>query len=61
MIMLYGKQIVSAGIDGFIKFWDYDIINNSESDEQFNFYLKPLNEIYLEREKGLPAHIVHIA
>lgn len=58
--MLFKKQIVSAGGDGYIKFWDYDAVNNSESDEQFNFYLKPTHEIYLEREEGLPAHIIHI-
>lgn len=31
VIMLFKKQIVSAGVDGYIRFWDYDTINNSES------------------------------
>lgn len=58
--MLHKKQIISGGVDGYIRFWDYDVINNSESNEQFNFFLKPTNEIYFEREEGLPAHIIHI-
>ena len=61
VIMLQGGQIVTAGVDGFIRFWDYEAVNTSESDEEFNFFLKPLKEIYFEREEGLPAHIINIS
>lgn len=44
--MLKDNQIVTAGVDGYIRFWDLNTINQSESDEGFNYYLKPAKEIY---------------
>jgi hypothetical protein len=49
VLMFKDQQIISAGVDGYIRFWDYPTINQSESDEAFNFYMKPTKEIYLER------------
>lgn len=57
VIKLKNDTIISAGVDGYIRFWDYATINQSESDEAFNFYLKPKREIYLERQPGIPAYI----
>ena len=53
----YNKKIISAGGDGYIRFWDAQTINQGESDEQFNFYLKPEKEVYFETEGGRAAHL----
>lgn len=42
----YNKKIITAGADGYIRFWDAQTINQGESDEKFNFYIKPEKEIY---------------
>jgi hypothetical protein len=42
VIMLKDDKIITAGVDGYIRFWDYSVINQSESDEGFNYFLKPL-------------------
>lgn len=38
---MVGNEIVSAGSDGYIRFWDAQTLNTGESDEKFNFYMKP--------------------
>lgn len=47
---------MTAGADGFIRFWDYLAINQGESDEKFNLYVKPEKEIYFANQLG-PAYI----
>ena len=42
----FNKKIISAGADGYIRFWDAQAINTGESDDQFNFYIKPEKEVY---------------
>ena len=37
----HNKKIISAGADGYVRFWDAQAINTGESDEQFNFYIQP--------------------
>ncbi len=40
-VKLMGKEIITCGSDGYIRFWDYSEINDGESDEQFNLFVKP--------------------
>lgn len=40
-------DIVSAGQDGYIKFWDCLAIDNAEGDDFGNFYLKPTSELLI--------------
>ena len=47
--------MVTAGADGYIRFWDYLTMNQGESDEKFNFYMKPEKEIKFE-----DAHLLWI-
>jgi hypothetical protein len=40
-VKLMNNKVISAGQDGYIRFWDYLTMNQGESDEHFNFYMKP--------------------
>ena len=40
-VKLVGNKLISAGSDGYIKFWDGPGMNTGESDEAFNFFAKP--------------------
>lgn len=55
-----GNRLISAGSDGFIRFWDGQAINTGTTDDYFNFYIKPQKEIYFEAPFGGPAHIIWI-
>jgi hypothetical protein len=59
-IKLVKSKLVTAGSDGFIKFWDGQAINTGESDEHFNYYIQPEREIYFEAPFGGPAHLIWI-
>lgn len=39
------KFIVTAGADGFIKFWDASLIENSEGDDFGHYYIEPVHQI----------------
>ena len=54
-VKLVKEKVVTAGADGYIRFWDYLTMNQGESDEKFNFYLKPEKEIKFE-----DAHLLWI-
>lgn len=41
------NSIVTAADDGYIRFWDFTAIDNSESDDFGNFFIKPTSEIFL--------------
>ena len=43
--------IVSAGEDGMLKFWEFDTIDNAESDDFYNFFLSPTKEIYIDHDE----------
>lgn len=45
-VKLVGNRLISAGSDGFIRFWDGQAINTGTTDDYFNFYIKPQKEIY---------------
>ncbi len=47
VVFRYKDQIVSAGYDGYIRFWDALAIETAEGDDFLNFYLKPLKEILI--------------
>lgn len=69
VVQFYEGQIVTAGRDGFVKFWDMEAIDNMEADERGNAYLKPLNEFQIfsnddepgiKEEDKVPANILDI-
>lgn len=54
------NDIVTAADDGYIRFWDFAMIDNSESDDFGNFYIKPSSEILLKTDENRPARITQI-
>lgn len=47
------NSIVTAGEDGYIRFWDFAAIDNSESDDFGNFFIKPTSEILLKTDDNV--------
>lgn len=45
--------MVTAADDGYIRFWDFAMIDNSESDDFGNFYIKPSSEILLKTDENV--------
>jgi len=45
MLRQHGEQIVSAGIDGFLRFWDYSSLDNAEpEDDEPHCHVEPVEE-----------------
>lgn len=61
VIFRYEDRIVTAGGDGYVRFWDANLIDQAEGDDNNNFDLTPEKEVYIEVEQGKPASIMHIA
>jgi len=54
------KYILSAGEDGYIRFWDFDVLDNAESDDQFNFFLVPVREEYFQHDENVKQIITNL-
>lgn len=50
------QYIVTAGADGFIKFWDFEEIDQAEGDDHGNYYIKPTRIIPIKGHD----HVKHI-
>ena len=58
IIVLQGETFITAGSDGYIKFWNFAEIDAAEfSDEKMEFAITPTREILVTNEDGVPAHI----
>ena len=58
VVLVQEKFLITAGGDGYIKWWDLDVIENGEADETFNFFMKPTNVKLIEHQDKTPAYIV---
>lgn len=58
--MIVGETIITGGVDGTIKIWDYNVINEAEGDDDGNFYMKPTEEYKLPDLNGEPAIILNL-
>jgi WD40 repeat protein len=49
------RRLATAGIDGYIRWWSFDVIDAAEvdSDQSMDFELKPMAEYYLGPGKGI--------
>ena len=47
MVFKHEDFIVTAGDDGFIRFWDFHSIDNAEGDDRWNYYLESSREIQI--------------
>lgn len=58
IVILQKDEFITAGEDGFIKFWNFTDIDTAEfSDEKMEVAIKPIREISVKHEDGTPAHI----
>ncbi|KRX11116.1 WD40-repeat-containing domain [Pseudocohnilembus persalinus] len=62
VILRKDNDIITAGADGYIKFWDAALIDQAEGDDFSQFYLKPSHSIRLfsDDEQTQPCQILHI-
>lgn len=59
-VLLLGEQIITAGQDGYIRFWDFNEIDNVDPDEAPEVAISPLREVQLVSKEGIPAHILQL-
>ena len=59
-IYLDEGELISAGVDGYIRVWDFETIDNADiTDENVTFEMDPLAEIKVgESIRAHPLHIV---
>lgn len=51
------KYIITGGEDGYLRFWDFDALDNAESDDLFNFFISPLREEFIKHKNQENVHI----
>ena len=58
--MLDGEYVISAGTDGWIKWWNLADIDAAEADEIAEVAIQPIKEISIQTENGEFAHILNV-
>jgi WD40 repeat protein len=60
-VVLYeDKNFITAGADGYIKWWPLADIDQAEGDEQPEVAIRPLKEVSISTPEGDYAHIVNM-
>ena len=54
------EQVLTAGADGYIRYWDFNEIDNAESDETPNVVISLKKEMRVVASTGEPAYIVDL-
>ena len=61
-VVLYeDKNFITAGADGYIKWWPLADIDQAEGDEAPEVAIRPLKEVSISTPEGDYAHIVNMA
>lgn len=60
VILFENEEFITAGTDGYIKWWSLSRIDNAEADEVAEVVIEPLKEICIKTEDGVYAHIVNM-
>jgi len=60
LIIIKDPYVVTAGSDGFIKWFDLNTIANTEPDETLTLGIKQVYELEIKSEYGVPAYVVNI-
>jgi len=55
MVFFDNNQIITAGHDGYIKFWDFPTIDAAEGDDKSRFFLKPLREVKIFSKENVSS------
>jgi WD40 repeat protein len=59
VVMFDGENFITAGGDGFIKWWRFADVDNAEADETLEVAIAPVREVIVKDPKtGEPAYIV---
>ena len=56
--MFENDEFITAGTDGYIKWWSLAQIDNAEADEIAEVVIQPLKEICVKTDDGMYAHII---
>lgn len=59
-ILFENDQFITAGTDGFIKWWNLADIDNAEADEIAEVAIVPTKEVCVKTEDGDHAHIMNM-
>jgi hypothetical protein len=51
VIFKHNDSIVTAGADGYLKFWDFKEIDQCEGDDFCNYFIKPTREILIKNNE----------
>ena len=60
VILFENEEFITAGTDGYIKWWSLSRIDNAEADEVAEVVIEPLKEICIKTEEGVYAHIINM-
>ena len=60
VILFENGEFITAGHDGYIKWWSLQQIDNAEADEIAEVIIQPLREISIKNNDGAYAHIVNM-
>lgn len=60
VILFENDQFISAGHDGFIKWWSLAEIDNAEADEVLEVAIQPVKQCKIQTEKGDLAQIINM-
>ena len=60
-IYLDEGELISAGVDGYVRVWDFETIDNADiTDENVTFEMDPLAEIKAQYYIIMPLFIKHL-
>ena len=60
VILFENDEFITAGTDGFIKWWSLAQIDNAEADEVAEVIIQPIKEISIKTDEGVYAHIIEM-
>ena len=60
-IYLDEGELISAGVDGYVRVWDFETIDNADiTDENVTFEMDPLAEIKAQYYIIMPLFVKHL-
>ena len=60
VVILEEGFVITAGADGYIRWWDFEQVDNAEPDEGLDIVITPLKDIKVQSPDGEVRYIVYI-